>query len=83
MPKVIANKLTGETIPDIAANRIKTFREEFKGNYRAYNKQYETIIFGENYDNSHADLIAHYGLTKEHDAHIAERKNARMRIGVN
>jgi hypothetical protein len=76
MPKVIANKLTLETIPDNAANRIKTFREEFKGNYREYCKKYETITFGECYDRSKLVDIEKYGLLDAHKEHIKETKKS-------
>lgn len=72
MPKVIANKLTLETMPDTAENRIKTFRHEFEGKYKDYCQKYETITYGADYDVSKIELIKKYGLFTAHKKHIKE-----------
>jgi acetyl-CoA acetyltransferase len=77
MPKVIANKLTGETMPDTAENRIATFRGEFRGDYRAYKEKYETVIYGIDYGLSNLQLIERYGLTEKHNAEIKRLREER------
>lgn len=72
MPKVIANKLTGEVIPDTAENRIQTFRLEFGGRYREYCQKYETITYGNSFGCSSKELIEKYGLLEKHNEHIAQ-----------
>lgn len=72
MPRVIANKLTGETMPDTAENRIQTFRVECGSNYQMHKGKYETIIYGAEYDVSKIELIERYGLMKAHKEHITE-----------
>lgn len=93
MPRVIANKITGETMPDTAENRIKTFRHECDGIYRAYSEKYETVTYGIGHGLSNIGLIEKYGLVSEHKRLVKEgeerekqrqeEKEARLIEGIN
>ena len=66
MPAVIYNMQTGVSIPDIAENRIKTFRDECGGDYRKHKLIYKTVRYGLISGNSHPLEIKEAGFYKEH-----------------
>jgi hypothetical protein len=72
MPKVIFNKLTKETLPDTAENRIATYVTEFDRNYSMYKQKYTILSYGTNFMPSTKAELEEAGLWEEHKRILRE-----------